>query len=106
MADLWRTVPLQRRRNQTGIGGKIDVRDWLPKSRVQHRIVLRSSRACSGVSSRDAAALEHFGYRNGRTTNLSSIDSELYVVDVDGHCSIKYGTGWSREARSWNSWHV
>lgn len=64
------------------------MRDWLPKSRVQHRIVLRSSRACSGASSRDAAALEHFGYRNGRTTNLSSIDSELYVVDVDGHCSM------------------
>lgn len=64
------------------------MRDWLPKSRVQHRIVLRSSRACSGVSSRDAAALEHFGYRNGRTTNFSSIDSELYVVDVDGHCSM------------------
>lgn len=58
---------------------------------------LRSSRACSGVSSRDAAALEHFGYRNGRTTNLSSIDSELNVVDVDGHCSMGQDGGEKQE---------
>lgn len=52
---------------------------------VAHSTLLTEEKPdCNGGN---VAAFKHVGSRNGRTNGLSPTDSELHVVDVDGHCS-------------------